>query len=81
MAMKHYVTESIAYMVAGNMDRGFTDYQLEAAVSKVRTFNELIMNYNFNLCGLHMANYSTFNELIRYMHQKQHGGLLMKLFK
>jgi len=35
MAMLHYVTESIAYMVAGNMDRGFTDYQIEAAISKV----------------------------------------------
>lgn len=44
MAIKHYVTESIAYMVAGNMDRGFTDYQLEAAVSKVSIFYSL---YNY----------------------------------
>lgn len=36
MAIKHYVCESIAYMVAGNMDRGFSDYQLEAAASKVK---------------------------------------------
>ena len=35
MAIKHYVTESIAYTVAGSMDRGFADYQLEAAISKV----------------------------------------------
>lgn len=35
MAIRHYVCESIAYMVAGNMDRGFSDYQLEAAASKV----------------------------------------------
>ncbi|ODM98031.1 Very long-chain specific acyl-CoA dehydrogenase, mitochondrial [Orchesella cincta] len=35
MAIKHYVCESIAYMVAGNMDRGFSDYQVEAAISKV----------------------------------------------
>jgi very long chain acyl-CoA dehydrogenase len=35
MAMLHYVTESMAYMVAGNMDRGFTDFQIEAAISKV----------------------------------------------
>lgn len=36
MAIAHYVTESLAYMVAGNMDRGFTDFQIEAAISKVR---------------------------------------------
>ncbi|ODM98042.1 Very long-chain specific acyl-CoA dehydrogenase, mitochondrial, partial [Orchesella cincta] len=35
MAIKHYVTESIAYMVAGNMDRGCADYQVEAAISKI----------------------------------------------
>lgn len=35
MAMLHYVCESMAYMVAGNMDRGFTDFQIEAAISKV----------------------------------------------
>lgn len=35
MAMKCYATESLAYTVAGNMDRGSRDYQLEAACSKV----------------------------------------------
>ncbi|XP_067008646.2 very long-chain specific acyl-CoA dehydrogenase, mitochondrial [Anabrus simplex] len=35
MAMLQYVTESLAYMVSGNMDRGSVDYQLEAAISKV----------------------------------------------
>merc|ERR1719193_2546684 len=35
MSMLHYVTESMAYMVAGVMDQGHKDYQLEAAVSKI----------------------------------------------
>lgn len=35
MAMHHYVTQSMAYMISGNMDRGSTDYHLEAAISKV----------------------------------------------
>ncbi|XP_067008647.2 very long-chain specific acyl-CoA dehydrogenase, mitochondrial [Anabrus simplex] len=35
MAMLQYVTESLAYMVSGNMDRGSVDFQLEAAISKV----------------------------------------------
>jgi len=35
MAIKHYVCESIAYSVAGNMDRGFQDFQIEAAISKI----------------------------------------------
>ncbi|KAL0267849.1 UNVERIFIED_CONTAM: hypothetical protein PYX00_010001 [Menopon gallinae] len=35
MAMLQYVTESLAYMVSGNMDMGSTDYHLEAAISKV----------------------------------------------
>lgn len=36
MAMLHYVTESLAYLIAGNMDSGSQDYYLEAAVSKVK---------------------------------------------
>lgn len=36
MAMLQYVTESLAYMISGNMDQGSTDYQVEAAISKVR---------------------------------------------
>merc|ERR1719422_1314898 len=35
MSMKHYATESMAYMVSGTMDRGYEDYQLEAAISKI----------------------------------------------
>lgn len=35
MAMLHYVTESMAYMIASNMDTGSKDYHLEAAISKV----------------------------------------------
>uniref|UniRef100_A0A8D8Q2D2 Very long-chain specific acyl-CoA dehydrogenase, mitochondrial n=1 Tax=Cacopsylla melanoneura TaxID=428564 RepID=A0A8D8Q2D2_9HEMI len=35
MALLHYVTESLAYMISGNMDSGSQDYHLEAAISKV----------------------------------------------
>ncbi|XP_053691788.1 very long-chain specific acyl-CoA dehydrogenase, mitochondrial-like [Sabethes cyaneus] len=35
MAMLQYVTQSMAYMVAGNMDLGSQNYHLEAAISKV----------------------------------------------
>merc|ERR1712149_149630 len=35
MSMLHYATESMAYMVSGIMDSKYTDYQLEAAISKV----------------------------------------------
>ncbi|XP_053697901.1 very long-chain specific acyl-CoA dehydrogenase, mitochondrial [Sabethes cyaneus] len=35
MAMHHYATQSMAYMVSGNMDSGSVDYHLEAAISKV----------------------------------------------
>lgn len=35
MAMLQYVTESMAYMLAANMDNGSLEYQLEAAISKV----------------------------------------------
>ncbi|XP_054158626.1 very long-chain specific acyl-CoA dehydrogenase, mitochondrial-like [Oppia nitens] len=35
MSISHYVTESMAYMLSGIMDKGFADYQLEAAISKV----------------------------------------------
>ncbi|XP_003397432.1 very long-chain specific acyl-CoA dehydrogenase, mitochondrial [Bombus terrestris] len=34
MAMLHYVAESLAYSIAGNMDNGSQDYYLEAAISK-----------------------------------------------
>uniref|UniRef100_A0AAR2LQ16 Very long-chain specific acyl-CoA dehydrogenase, mitochondrial n=1 Tax=Pygocentrus nattereri TaxID=42514 RepID=A0AAR2LQ16_PYGNA len=35
MAMYQYVTECMAYMVSGNMDSGATDFQIEAAISKI----------------------------------------------
>ncbi|XP_012932276.1 very long-chain specific acyl-CoA dehydrogenase, mitochondrial isoform X1 [Heterocephalus glaber] len=35
MAMLQYVTESMAYMLSANMDRGYTDFQVEAAISKI----------------------------------------------
>lgn len=35
MAMLHYVTESMAYMVSGNMDSGASEFQIEAAISKI----------------------------------------------
>merc|ERR1711894_402492 len=35
MSMTHYATESVAYMVSGNMDAKYQDFHLEAAISKV----------------------------------------------
>ncbi|XP_051851832.1 very long-chain specific acyl-CoA dehydrogenase, mitochondrial [Antechinus flavipes] len=35
MAVLQYVTESMAYMVSSNMDQGFKDFQIEAAISKI----------------------------------------------
>ena len=35
MSILQYVTESLAYMISGNMDSGSVDYHLEAAISKV----------------------------------------------
>jgi very long chain acyl-CoA dehydrogenase len=35
MAMLQYVTESMAYMISGVMDKGSVEYQLEAAISKI----------------------------------------------
>lgn len=35
MAMLQYVTESMAYMISSNMDSGATDFQIEAAISKI----------------------------------------------
>ncbi|KAM8794229.1 very long-chain specific acyl-CoA dehydrogenase, mitochondrial [Eudromia elegans] len=35
MALLHYVTESMAYALSANMDRGATDFQVEAAMSKI----------------------------------------------
>lgn len=35
MTSRLYATESMAYLLAANMDRGMTDYQIEAACGKV----------------------------------------------
>ncbi|XP_004227063.2 very long-chain specific acyl-CoA dehydrogenase, mitochondrial [Ciona intestinalis] len=35
MSMLQYVTESMAYIVCSNMDAGYSDFQLEAAISKI----------------------------------------------
>lgn len=35
MVMLQYVTESFAYMISGNMDSGATEFQIEAAISKI----------------------------------------------
>lgn len=35
MAMLQYVTESMAYMISSNMDKGSKEFQLEAAIGKV----------------------------------------------
>uniref|UniRef100_A0AAQ6A7V5 Very long-chain specific acyl-CoA dehydrogenase, mitochondrial n=1 Tax=Amphiprion ocellaris TaxID=80972 RepID=A0AAQ6A7V5_AMPOC len=35
MTMLQYVTESMAYMISGNMDSGATEFQIEAAISKI----------------------------------------------
>lgn len=35
MAMLHYSTESIAYILSGIMDRGYMDFQCEAAINKI----------------------------------------------
>lgn len=44
MAMLHYVTESVAYMLSANMDTGSIDYHLEAAISKV-----IKSDYQYNI--------------------------------
>lgn len=35
MNCHHYATQSMGFMISGNMDNGSTDYHLEAAISKV----------------------------------------------
>lgn len=45
MAMVHYVTESLAFMISGNMDSESKDYHIEAAISKV-IFNSLNLVWN-----------------------------------
>lgn len=40
MSMLQYITESLAYIISGNMDKGSQDYELEAAISKVNIINK-----------------------------------------
>uniref|UniRef100_A0A0R3RSD1 Very long-chain specific acyl-CoA dehydrogenase, mitochondrial n=1 Tax=Elaeophora elaphi TaxID=1147741 RepID=A0A0R3RSD1_9BILA len=35
MALRHYATESLLYMLSSSMDKGTMDYELEAAVGKI----------------------------------------------
>ncbi|XP_003383685.1 PREDICTED: very long-chain specific acyl-CoA dehydrogenase, mitochondrial-like [Amphimedon queenslandica] len=35
MTLAHFVTESMAYLLSGNMDSGSVEFQLEAAISKI----------------------------------------------
>lgn len=35
MSIAHYATESMAYIVSSTMDRGYKDFQCEAAISKI----------------------------------------------
>ena len=35
MSVDHYVAESMAYIIANNMDKGITEFQIEAAIAKV----------------------------------------------
>uniref|UniRef100_A0A4W5QBU2 Very long-chain specific acyl-CoA dehydrogenase, mitochondrial n=1 Tax=Hucho hucho TaxID=62062 RepID=A0A4W5QBU2_9TELE len=42
MAMLQYVTESMAYMISGNMDSGSKDYHIEAAISKIFASTDIL---------------------------------------
>jgi len=47
MAMKTYASESMAYLLSSNMDRGSTDYQIEAAITKVFASEVSFFNLHF----------------------------------
>lgn len=49
MAMLHYVTESLAFMISGNMDLGSQDYHLEAAISKVIFLLLMFLDYHLQI--------------------------------
>lgn len=49
MIIRHYVTESILYILASNMDRGIKDYQLEAAIAKIVASVSFLKFYLFLL--------------------------------
>ena len=77
MSILQYVTQSLAYMLSGNMDRGCQDYQLEAAISKV---NYLLWRCKYLIENL-IVNISLIRKIYRYSHQKQPGGCAMRLYK
>lgn len=54
MSMVHYVTESMAYMISGNMDSGATHYHLEAAISKVILIFSILFIIFENLTRIRM---------------------------
>uniref|UniRef100_A0A668S778 Very long-chain specific acyl-CoA dehydrogenase, mitochondrial n=1 Tax=Oreochromis aureus TaxID=47969 RepID=A0A668S778_OREAU len=53
MTMLQYVTESMAYMISGNMDSGATDFQIEAAISKIfaSVRNCVLFLEHINVCS------------------------------
>lgn len=40
-------SQSMAYMISGNMDSGATDFQIEAAISKIFAS---VRNFHFSVC-------------------------------
>ena len=46
MAMLQYATESMAYMLSANMDKGSLEFQIEAAISKV--FGNFLLSLRFS---------------------------------
>ena len=48
MNILQYITQSLAYMVSGNMDKGSQDYHLEAAISKVNLYYLMSLYYHIN---------------------------------
>uniref|UniRef100_A0A669E6A4 Very long-chain specific acyl-CoA dehydrogenase, mitochondrial n=1 Tax=Oreochromis niloticus TaxID=8128 RepID=A0A669E6A4_ORENI len=53
MTMLQYVTESMAYMISGNMDSGAADFQIEAAISKIfaSVRNCVLFLEHINVCS------------------------------
>ena len=57
MEMKCYAAENMAYVVAGNVDRGAEDYQLEVAVSKTFASEAALCVANEGIQDLGAAGY------------------------
>ena len=49
MAVKQYVTESMAYMICANMDAGSTEFQIEAAIGKIFASVSITCNVPWSL--------------------------------